>query len=327
MARTLLVLEHVTHARASDAIAVLFAAAAAAAVLASGCAGTPTTVDDAPAPTAAASCAPRGRRPLGADAARVAPRCEAPTPLDVHHDAQGHVDILHAYLTARGVEGPFLVDTGSQRSFVIHDGDERGTSATTVISCKETELPIIARLQPRTAPDGRPRAGVLGVDLLAHGEVMDLDLAKGQLAWYSPAPRMPAGAVVVPVEYRKGWLVASGIRVNGRDVKLVIDTGAQNVILVDDVARPGETREETFDGTSSPITLFHADGVVTYADGVRRRVPVDRTDAFPTLQGLIATLGNDVSGILGMSALGRERVILDRESMILVLPPLAPIPL
>lgn len=313
------------HARAaSDAIAVLFVAATA--LLAVGCGGPVPAGDDAPAPVSSDTRAPPAR-PIAANAVRVAPRCEAPTPLEIHHDAEGHVDILHALLTARGAEGPFLVDTGSQRSFVIHDGDESGSSATAIISCTETKLPIIARMLPRTTPDGRPRAGVLGADLLAHGEVLDLDLAKGQLAWYSPAPRVPVGAVVVPVELRKGWLVASGIRVDGREVKLVIDTGAQNVILVDHVARPDEIREDTFDGTASPVTLFHADGVVTYADGVRRRVPVDRTDAFPTLQGLIANLGSDVAGLLGMTALGRDRVILDRESMVLVFPPATASPL
>lgn len=255
------------------------------------------------------------------------PRCEAPAPLLVHHDGAGRVDRLHATLVARGVLGQFLVDTGSLSSYATHSGDEDGTSATTVIDCTEMKLPIIARLRPGATPGGEPQAGVLGADLVAHAEVLDLDLANGRLAWYAPAPAAPAGAIVLPIENRKGWLVASGIRVDGRDVKLVVDTDSSNVILVDKAPRANEVREETVDGTASPITLFHGEGEIAYPDGVSRRVPVDRTDAFATLEGLIASLGGDVAGLLGMTSLGRDRMILGRDALILLLPPAPPSPL
>ena len=259
--------------------------------------------------------------------AEPAPACEAPTPLLVHHDVAGRVDRLHARLTARGAPGNFLVDTGSLTSFATHSGSEDGSSASTVIFCHETTLPIIARLRPGMTPDGQPQSGVLGADLVAHGTVLDLDLANSKLAWYTPAPSPPPGAVVLPIEYRKGWLVASGIQVNGRDVKLVVDTGASNVIIVDKTPRPDEVREDTVDGTASPITLFHADGEVSFGGGAVRHVPVDRTDAFPTLEGLIASLGGDVAGLLGLTSLGRERIIISRDSLILMLPPISPSPL
>lgn len=256
-----------------------------------------------------------------------APACESPTPLLVHHDVAGRVDRLHARLTARGVPGNFLVDTGSFTSFATHSGDEAAPSASTVIFCRETTLPIIARLRPGSTPDGQPQSGVLGADLVAHGTVLDLDLVNEKLAWYQPAPTPPEGAVVLPIEYRKGWLVASGIKVNGRDVKLVVDTGASNVIIVDKTPRANEVREDTVDGTASAITLFHADGAVSFGGGLPRHVPVDRTEAFPTLEGLIANLGGDVAGLLGLTSLGRERIILSRESLAIVLPPIAPNPL
>ena len=259
--------------------------------------------------------------------AQPAPACEQPSPLLVHHDDAGRVDRLHARLTARGLLGNYLVDTGSLKSFVTHSGEERRESASTVIFCQSTTLPIIARLRPGTTPNGEPQAGVLGSDLVAHGAVLDLDLARGTLSWYQPAREVPAGAIVLPIEYRNGWLVASGIKVQGRDVKLVVDTGASNVILVDEVPRANEVREDTVDGTASPITLYHGDGEVTFAGDVTRRVPVDRTDAFPTLEGLIANLGGDVAGLLGLTSLGRERIILSRESLILLLPPVSPNPL
>ena len=176
-------------------------------------------------------------------------------------------------------------------------------------------------------PAGEPQAGVLGSDLVTHGAVLDLDLARGSLSWYQPARPIPPGAIVLPIEYRNGWLVASGINVNGRDVKLVVDTGASNIILIDTVPRAGEVREDTVDGTASAITLFHGDGAITFAGDIARHVPVDRSDSFPTLEGLIANLGGDVAGLLGLTSLGRERIIISRESLVLVLPPVSPSPL
>jgi hypothetical protein len=134
--------------------------------------------------------------------------------------------------------------------------------------------------------------------------------------------------VVLPIEYRKGWLVASGIKLHGRDVKLVVDTGATNVIVVDKTPRDNEVREETVDGTASPIVLFHGTDEISFGGGRgTRHVPVDRTDAFPTLEGLIAQLGGDVAGLLGLTSLGRERIIISKESLIIMLPPSTPSPL
>jgi hypothetical protein len=310
-------------ARTND-LASALALVAVALVLSCGCGALTSSPDDPPG-ASLEERAPATER--GWPGRAPAPRCGEPTPLLVHHDGAGRVDRVHAQVTARGVLGSFLVDTGSLTSFATHSGDERGGSARAIIACTETSLPIIARLRPGTTPDGLPQTGVLGSDLVKHGEVLDLDLASATLGWYAPAPPPPAGAVVLPVEYRNGWLVASGIRVDGRDVRLVVDTGATSVILVDKTPRANEVREDTVDGTSSPVTLFHADGQVGFAGGPERRIPVDRTDAFATLEGLIASLGGDVDGLLGMTALGSERVILGRDSLVVLLPRAPPSPL
>jgi len=254
--------------------------------------------------------------------------CEEPAPLHVHHDEAGRVDRLHVQLAARGTLGEFLVDTGSLKSFVTRSGDGTDTSASTTIFCRPMTLPIIARLRPGTTPDGLPQAGVLGSDLIEHGAVLDLDLVNGRLEWYEPAPAepRPARAMMLPIEYRNGWLVASGIKLEGRDVKLIVDTGASNAIFVSKTPRLNEVREDTVDGTASPITLYHADGDLDLGDGVTRHVPVDRTDAFPTLEGLIQSLGGDIAGLLGLTSLGRERIVIGKTSMMLVLPPVDPNP-
>jgi hypothetical protein len=250
--------------------------------------------------------------------------CEKPAPLHVHHDDAGRVDRLHVQLPAQGALGEFLLDTGSLKSFVTRSGDGTEPSADTTLFCQSMTLPIIARLRPGTTPTGLPQAGVLGSDLVAHGSVLDLDLVNGHLEWYDAVPgrpALPARAMVVPIERRNGWLVASGIKVQGRAVKLIVDTGSSNIIVVGNTPRFGEVREDTVDGTASAVTLYHALGDVDFGDGVVRHVPVDRTDAFDTLEGLIANLGGDVAGLLGLTALGRERIVIGESSLMLVLSP------
>ena len=322
MARTLLGNETVVRALARVGSCWWLAIALA------GCGGVEPSAADAPEKPIAVHA--RVEPPVWDNgASRAAPAtCEAPTPLHVHHDAAGRVDRLHAQLSARGMLGEFLVDTGSLKSFVTRSGDGTDTTATTTIFCRSTTLPIIARLRPGMTPNGLPQAGVLGSDLVAHGDVLDLDLTAGRLSWYEPAPGAPgpARAMVVPIERRNGWLIASGIEVDGRTVKLIVDTGASNVIVLGKTPRPGEVREDTVDGTASAITLYHADGEIDLGDGVTRHVPVDRTDSFPTLEGLIESLGGDIAGLLGLTSLGRERIIVGESSMTLVLPPVAPNP-
>src|SRR4051812_15720746 len=154
-------------------------ACAALAVLAgvAGCGAiepTPSTFTD---PISARESAPHATSATALVAAGYpAVRCAHPAALLVHHDSAGHVDRVHATLTARGLSGPYLVDTGSLASFTTNVDAEEAKSAETTLACTETTLPIIGRLLPGSTPDGTPQAGVLGADLVAHGAFLDLDL-------------------------------------------------------------------------------------------------------------------------------------------------------
>lgn len=316
MARTLLVYRTVVTAR-RNLLGLAVGVVALGASLVLGCGGLAPSNGDSDADDAPDLRASKGPAPF---AASKAPVCNTPTPLLVHHDEHGRVDRLHATLTARDMTGPYLVDTGSSRSFVTYSDQEASNWAKTTIGCASTSLPIIARLRPGSTPNGDAQAGVLGSDLLAHGSVLDLDLRASTLGWYYPAPKAPPEAVVLPIEWRNGWLIASGIVLDGKPVKLVVDTGSTNIIWLDSNPRSGEVREDTVDGTANPVVLFHGAGQVSFAGSEVRAVPVDRTDEFATLKSLVMSLGGDVHGLLGMTALGRDRVILSRDSLAIVLP-------
>jgi hypothetical protein len=241
-----------------------------------------------------------------------------PTSLTVHKDDRGFVDRLHARLTAfDDDQGFFLVDTGSQKSFAVTSSYEPPISTPTVLACKPMMLPVVERA-PGTTPTGAVQRGILGADLLVFDSIYDLDLRAGTLAWYpAPAAGLGAGAVHVPIEWRDGWLVASGVVVDGQPVKLILDTGSPYVFMMSKQARADEVRVDDTDGTGASITYWLADGDVALPGRAAVRQPVDRADAFPTLETVIAQLGGDIQGLLGLAALGDRRIVIGKTELVI----------
>jgi hypothetical protein len=239
----------------------------------------------------------------------------ASAPLAVHKDDRGYIDRLHVTVEALNQDSAFLVDTGSERTFAITTS--WGPASTdAVIGCRSTSVPLVSRNSVATAPDGRPQRGMLGADLLAHDAYFDLDLRAGQLSWTGTAPEPPEVAIVVPIEWRNGWLVASGIVVDGKARTLILDTGSPHVFLMGTTPRDGEQAVFDTDGTGASITYYVADGDVTLPGGAVQRIPVDRAADFPTLQNLITSLGGDIDGLLGLSALGDRRLVISKRSLV-----------
>lgn len=291
------------------AASLLFAAVVSACTGGSG-----EPLDPTPEPSPASSDAPAAPPPSTPKST-----CR-PGTLDVHKSAAGFVDRIHARVDALGKTGPFLVDTGTSRTFALRTSSADDTYNTpAVIACRSTMIPVFDNQGMGTTPEGEPQSGRLGVDLLARG-AYDLDLRAGTFFWTDTTPAKPARAVVLALEPRDGFLVASGVRVDGRDTKLIVDTGAHNILVMSDVERPGETASIATDGTGKEFTLYSADGAVSIAGGAERRIPVDRAAAFPTLEKLIQELGPDIDGLLGLSALGDERIIVTQDALTVVLP-------
>lgn len=241
--------------------------------------------------------------------------CE-PGTLDVHKDERGLVDRLHARVEALDRSGPFLVDTGTSRTFASRINDDPVYNTPAIIACRSTVIPVFDR-GTGTTPSGEAQSGRLGVDLLMRG-AYDLDLANGSFTWATVSPPPPSGAIVLPLETRHNWLVASNVVVDGKAVKLLVDTGAHNILLMSKSARAGEHTFKGMDGTGAEVTLFGADGEVSLAGEKPRRLPVDRAETFPTLEKVIEGVGNDVVGLLGLSALGDKRIILSRDALVIV---------
>jgi hypothetical protein len=284
-------------------------AAFVSAVTIAACGGEPSTTQRAPGPKPIS--APPGAH---VELTPPAPTC-TDAALAVHKDERGFVARLHASVEAMNQDTAFLVDTGSERTFAVTTSwGPKSTSA--VIGCKRTTIPLVSRDSVAVTPDGRQQRGMLGADLLEHDAFLDLDLRAGRLAWTGDAPELPEEAAVVPIEWRKGWLIASGVVVDGKERRLILDTGSPHVFLMGKTPRDGETTVVDTDGTGATITYFVADGDVALPGREKQRVPVDRAEEFPTLENLITTLGADIEGLLGLDALGDRRIVISKRSLV-----------
>jgi hypothetical protein len=113
-------------------------------------------------------------------------------------------------------------------------------------------------------------------------------------------------------------MVASGIQLDGKDVRLILDTGSPHVVFLSSTPRAGETRIRGEDGNGEPLTLYESTIDISFGGGPARSVTVDRTESFPTLQKSIADIGEDISGLLGLSALGQQRIVISRDTLMFV---------
>jgi hypothetical protein len=250
------------------------------------------------------------------------------SPLHVYDDSPGVLNQLWVGLPSGSTTAPFVVDMGSPISYwagpPLPDGgmDISPDGGTTTISCETRGLPTLRGVTLELEP-GVPAAGALGVDLVRAGAALDLRITDGLFVWWQTPPPAPPGGTTVPLSLQTipgayNRLVASGVRLDGKEVRLILDTGSPHVVLLSSTPRPGETRVPGEDGNGEQLTLYTSTIQISFGDGPTRTVPVDRAARFPTLEQTIGAIGPDVVGILGLSALGHERIVIARDLLTFV---------
>ena len=168
--------------------------------------------------------------------------------------------------------------------------------------------------------------GLLGSDLVSRGATLDLRVSEERLLWWKNPPAVPSTATTLPIEmhewmvgsYKDRGLVAGDITLDGKPVKLMLDTGSPRILIISSTARPNETVEETFDGNGNPVTLYVSTTRVKFGGGPEFEVGLDRAEAFPLLEETVKHLGGDVAGLLGLNALGHERIIIAKDKLAFV---------
>jgi hypothetical protein len=258
----------------------------------------------------------------------VAAACNG-SPLHAYDESPGVLEQIYVDLPSGSASAPFIVDMGSPISYwaglPLPEGglDLTLDGGTTTISCARETLPTLRGVTLGSDPDGVPFAGALGVDLVTRGAAIDLRIADSRFVWWHTPPSPPAGATVVPLTlYRSAdaynTLVASGIQLDGKEVRLILDTGSPHVVLVSKTPRPGEVMIHSEDANGEPLTLYTSTIEVSFGGGPKHTVAVDRTASFPSLEGTIAVIGEDVVGLLGLDALGHRQIVISRDNLAFV---------
>jgi hypothetical protein len=251
-------------------------------------------------------------------------------PLRVYDEYPGAMERLYVDLPMGTSRVPFLIDTGSNLTYrrIVEDAAAGApASRLAALSCDPATFPRVTSQTQRFTPDDVAVGGTIGGDSLAKG-TLDLDIARGVFGW-TPTPKpLPATAVTLPATFHESsdpWaenmLTATGVRLDGVDVELLVDTGSPHVLIISKDARPNEEMIETYDGNGNPVTLYISTIEIAFGDGPPLIVDVDRAESFPALEKTFAALGGRVSGILGLGALGHERVVLSKTSVSFVPPP------
>lgn len=252
------------------------------------------------------------------------------SPLRAYDEAPGVLQRLFVELPVEGRTLPFFFDTGSEQTFRRADaspGADGAQVSPTTISCMSAGLAFSRRSVFAATPDGQAVGGVIGTDLLTVGGVLDLRIRDSLFVWSRAVPPMPPGTITLPSElivstdpYSRGKIVVEDVMLDGERVRLLLDTGSPHVVIVSKVPRPNEVVSESFDGTGARVKFSRSTIELAFGKGSTRRVTVDRAESFPTLEKVFSAIGGgEIAGVLGLGALGHERIVIAKDAVRFVL--------
>ena len=141
--------------------------------------------------------------------------------------------------------------------------------------------------------------GSAGVDLLRGGPSL-LDVRGKAWTRRPDAADLTAvdGAVSPPHVWDRGVIVVTA-GLDGKPVRLVLDTGAGHSVWIGQQPRPGDVEVVTQDYLGRDLHLFQGTASLELG-GVTRSLPVLRAPSFPGVEEDFAQ--RDIQGLLGLSA-------------------------
>jgi hypothetical protein len=250
-------------------------------------------------------CGGDGSEPAAPDAAP----CTPDVTLRVTRDARGPTR-LYAMIEKDGEAAALLVDTGSQLSFLSHDGPDGAPNVGTVdFGCGNTRSLRGRPFHLEETADGVPVIGFLGTDyFLERSRTFDL-----------PAQRIRDAACPVewprvPLENRYGYVFVMAT-VDGQLLRLGVDTGASHALWLGQDGRAGDQPVATRDAYGNPLTLYLGSAEVALGDESPRTIPMLRILHFPSLEDTNASIGGGIAGLYGLSALGDRRFCIDHDGL------------
>lgn len=216
-----------------------------------------------------------------------------------------------------------FLDTGSALTFLYLgvDGPEFVEDAGSVdTGCEVLEVAGRA-FESDGDVQGLPVVGILGADYLL-AETSALDLAGETLSRWPRGATIPGteGFASAPFDDVQGHIIAPVV-VDGVPLRLMVDTGAADLLWLGQEGQPGDEEVHTTDAEGNDLTFYAGSVLLEMGGEDPVEVPVLRAPSFPYFEETVRILGGDIHGLLGLSALGSRLVVVDPASSALLLEP------
>jgi hypothetical protein len=248
-------------------------------------------------------------------------------PLLVGHDRAGTPRRAYVRVSLGGKDVAFGLDTGSARSYVKFELDADPT-----VERRQTEVNVGGAT--RTLPGRRvlldqdaygaaergdlPVSGTFGAEEVLQGTT-DIDLRGGCLT------RHPHGFALAETASwpEQPFIVVNGVivtqpQLDGTLRPALFDTGVGYSILVSEDIQPYADHQVVHDVRGLVVDLFSRMGSVRWGDGPTEPVWIQRTPRFGTFDDM--KLG-DVHAMVGISAMGVRRIVVDPDRRVLLIGP------
>jgi len=248
--------------------------------------------------------------------------CQAPparvlneAPLILSH-SEGVADSQVIPVTVNGAEAWLALDTGSAHTFLYRGPDDPEwveNAGTVRIGSRTLQLPGYGDEGIGVEMfQGKPILGILGVDFfLPRGEI---DYPSGRVINWGDRP-IPGAQELPSIPLRVVEdLARVRVVMDGRELDLMLDTGAHDTVLLGVDGQPGDEPVEvgTADGAVSPV--WYGTATIELPHEAPRTVNVMRALEIPYVSPwLVEEQG--ANGLLGLTSLGFRRLIFDGDRL------------
>lgn len=217
--------------------------------------------------------------------------------------------------------GYLAMDTGSALTFLYlgRDGERYVERAGTVrIGCETLELP--GRNFEEDDDRGIGIIGVLGADYLLDAPAV-FDPRDGLITRYPGDAGGASGTraidaietvAEVPFENIDGHIIVT-VQVDGRDLRLMWDTGCPHLLWLGESGRPGDEEHTGQDVEGGQFPMYFGRAMLELEGERATDVPALRVPRFPYYERTVELLGGNIHGLAGQSVFGRRIMVFDAE--------------
>ena len=124
----------------------------------------------------------------------------------------------------------------------------------------------------------------------------------------------------IPFEDVGGHIVVT-IRADGRDLRLMWDTGCPHLLWLGESGRPGDEEHTGQDVEGGRFPMYFGVACLELPGEGAVEIPALRVPRFPYYEGTVESLGGNIQGLAGQSVFGRRVMVFDSARGVIRLGP------